>query len=212
MQLSIRRTLALFLGMAGISAQLALYPAEGNSAYAGPSGALIGQTQLPGIDLIKAADTTQLTDGEIAYVYLQANLFEVQTAELARTLGTSGDVKQHGEMVEKDHRGVIKMFERLLEMNHIKPVETSNSAATIAQHQALMTNLKSQTGSGFDKAYLAYELKNHRAVIDAIRNTLLPAVRNPAVAGHLKEVLPAFEHHLAVTLDAARKVGVSDTN
>ena len=76
---------------------------------------------LPGGVVIKVADSAQLTDGEIAFIYLQANIFEVETAELGMTLGTSNDVKQHGEMVARDHRGVVKMFEELLHMNHINP-------------------------------------------------------------------------------------------
>ena len=71
--------------------------------------------------MIKVADRHSFTDGEIAFIYLQANLFEVETAELGMTLGTSDDVKQHGEMVARDHRGVVKMFEELLHMNHINP-------------------------------------------------------------------------------------------
>ena len=211
MPISVGRVVALALGTAAISAELAIFPLEGNPAHAGPLGTMICKTRFPGVDVIKVADTAQLTDGEIAFIYLQANLFEVETAELGMALGMSDDVKQHGEMVAKDHRGVVKMFEELLEMNHIKPVETSNSAANIAQHQVVMTTLKGHTGADFDKAYLAYEASNHRAVIDAVRNTLLPAAKNSAIAAHMREVLPAFEHHLAMTLEAANRAGIAET-
>jgi putative membrane protein len=201
MQILIRRLATLVL--AGV--------VLGNAAHAGGLGAMICKGWLPGGGVIKVADSAQLPDGEIAFIYLQANLFEVETAELGMTLGTSDDVKQHGEMVARDHRGVVKMFEELLHMNHINPVETSGSAASIAQHLAVMTDLKTRKGADFDKAYLAHEAGNHRAVIDAIRNTLLPAVKNSAVAGHMKDVLPAFEHHLSMTLEAAKKAGIAET-
>ena len=198
MQILIRRLATLVLAGAVL----------GNAAHAGGLGAMICEGWLPGGGVIKVANSAQLTDGEIAFIYLQANLFEVETAKLGMTLGTSDDVKQHGEMVARDHRGVVKMFEELLHMNHINPVETSGSAASIAQHLAVMTDLKTRKGADFDKAYLAHEAGNHRAVIDAIRNTLLPAVKNSAVAGHMKDVLPAFEHHLSMTLEAAKKAGI----
>ena len=54
---------------------------------------------------------TQLTDGEIAYIYLQANQFDVEEAELGIARGTAPEVKQHGEMVAKDHSGVIAATE-----------------------------------------------------------------------------------------------------
>jgi predicted outer membrane protein len=211
MHILVGRIAALALGTIAIFAELAVCPPEGNPAHAGRLSTMICNGRLPRIDVIKVADSAQLTDGEIAYIYLQANLFEVETAELGMALGTSDDVKRHGEMVARDHRGVVKMFEELLHMNNIKPVETSGSAASIAQHQAVMTNLKARNGADFDKAYLTHEAGNHRAVIDAIRNTLLPAVKNPAIAGHMKDVLSAFEHHLSVTLEAAKKAGISET-
>ena len=185
-------------------------PPQVNAAHAGRLSAMICKGWLPGGVVIKVADSAQLTDAEIAFIYLQANLFEVETAELGMTHGTSNDVKQHGEMVARDHRVVVKMFEELLHMNHIKPVETSDSALNIAQHLAVMTNLKARKGADFDKAYLAHEAGNHRAVIDAIRNTLLPAVKNPAIAGHMRDVLPAFEHHSSMTLEAAKKAGIPE--
>lgn len=207
MQISIARLTAV--GAAAIFAVLAICPPD-KPALAGLLGVVITKGGYAGGDAIKIADSAQLSDGEIAYIYLQANLFEIETAELGITLGTSDDVKQHGEMVAKDHRGVVKMFEELLHMNHIKPVETSGSAASVAQHQAVMANLRTKKGEDFDKAYLMHEASNHRAVIDAIRNKLLPGVKNPAVASHMRDVLPAFEHHLAMTLEAAKSAGSSD--
>lgn len=156
------------------------------------------------------AGAAALTDGEVAYIYLQANLFEVEKAELGKSLGTSDDVKKHGEMVATDHRGVVKMFQHILELNHIKPTETANSAATVAAHQALMTDLKAKTGAEFDKAYLTHEAANHKGVIEAIRGTLLPAAKSEAIVKHFNEVLPAFEHHLAMTLDALKRAGLPE--
>ena len=174
-------------------------------ARAGETGAMIWQAKNPAKP---AADAPQLNDGAIAYLYLQSNLFEVDVAELGKSAAASDEVKALGQMVARDHRGVIKSFEELLEMNHIKPIETPASTAAIAQHQAVMADLKARKGADFDKAYLLFETRNHRAVIKAIKKTLLPAVRNQAIAADLRGRLPAFEHHLAMTLEAAKKAGI----
>ena len=71
---------------------------------------------------------TQLTDGEIAYIYLQANQFDVEEAELGIARGTAPEVKQHGEMVAKDHSGVIAAFEGILMEHGIKPTAPSDNA------------------------------------------------------------------------------------
>ena len=59
--------------------------------------------------------TAKLTDGEIAYIYIQANQFDVEEAKLGIARGTAPEVKQHGEMVAKDHGGVIASFEGILD-------------------------------------------------------------------------------------------------
>lgn len=159
--------------------------------------------------VIRVADTAALTDEQIAYIYIQANLFEVETAELGKSRGTSEDVRSHGETVAKDHRGVVKMFEKLLHMNHIKPIAPPNADDAVRQHQKVLADLKAKNeGEDFDKAYIAHEAKNHRAVIDAIRTTLLPNVQHAAISRHMKDVLPAFEHHLEMTVSAAQKFGL----
>ncbi len=181
---------------------------DDQQVMANPFGAAICSAKSARMEAIRVAETTSLSDGEIAYIYIQANLFEVEKAELGKKLGTSADVRAHGEMVAADHRGVIKSFEELLKMNHIRPVETAGSAASIAGHQAVMASLKALSGSEFDRAYLVHEVENHRAVIGAIRTVLLPSLKNAALTTHMKSVLPAFEYHLAMTEDAVKKAGI----
>jgi predicted outer membrane protein len=78
--------------------------------------------------LVPVANLAQLTDGEIAYIYLQANLFDVEGAELGVARGTASGVKQHGEMVAKDHRSVVVAFQGILTQNNIKPVPPPTTA------------------------------------------------------------------------------------
>jgi predicted outer membrane protein len=58
------------------------------------------------------------TYGEIAYIYLQANQFDVDEAKLGIVRGTASAVKQHGEMVAKDHGSVIAGLARLADHFH----------------------------------------------------------------------------------------------
>jgi putative membrane protein len=166
----------------------------------------------PRCGVIHVNDAPTISDGEIAYLYLQANLFEVETAELARAQGTAPEVKHHGDEVAKDHRGVVKMFEELLLKNGIKPITAADSALRVAEEQKVVSGLKQKSGADFDRAYLAHEVENHRAVIKVVRETFLPATKNDQLAAHFKNVLPAFEHHLAMTIDAAKALGIPTEN
>lgn len=154
-----------------------------------------------------AANAAQLTDAEIAYTYLQSNLFDVEEAELGIARGTAAEVKEHAEMVTRDHRGVVKAFEDLLAKEGIKPVAPSGFEATAKQHQAEMADLRERSGADFDREYLTRAIVSHRAFIGTVRDTLLPEVKNSTLAAHMKEVLPAFKEHLSMTIQAAKKVG-----
>jgi putative membrane protein len=158
----------------------------------------------------KATEIARLTDSEIAYIYLQANQFDVDEAKLGIARGTASEVKEHGEMVVKDHGGVIAAFEGLLTEQGIKPMAPSDDAATVQHHQAVMDSLKSRSGADFDREYLTQAIISHRAFISLVSETLIPAARNPALASHLKEVLPAFKEHLSMTIESAKRLNLPD--
>jgi len=156
---------------------------------------------------IPVANLAQLTDDEIAYIYLQANQFDVEEAELGAVRGTASGVKQHGEMVAKDHRGVVVAFQGILTQNNIEPVAPADDSATVQHHLAVMKDLRARSGADFDREYLTQAIIGHRAFIELVSQTLLPAARNPSLASHLKAVLPAFKQHLAMTMTAAKSLG-----
>jgi predicted outer membrane protein len=158
-----------------------------------------------GAHAAQEADAIQLTDGEIAYIYLHYNQFDVEEAELGVARGTAPEVKQHGEMVANDHRGVIKTFEAILAKDGIEPVAPADFDAALKQHQAIMAKLKDKSGVAFDRDYFTYAIINHRAFIDLVRERLLPAVTNPELESHFESTLPAFTQHLYLTVAAAKK-------
>ena len=177
-------------------------------AKANPMSSAICSTPKPSAGLIKVAKTAKLSDGEIAYIYLQENLFEVETAKLGMERGTAKEVKSHGKMVAKDHSGVVTGFEKLLKTVGVLPVAPANSQERAKQHKEALAALREKSRKAFDRAYVAHEISNHRAVIKALREVLIPTVENAALRDHFKAVLPAFEHHLATTVEAARRLGV----
>jgi putative membrane protein len=48
----------------------------------------------------------------------------------------------------------------------------------------------------------------HQSVVDAVKGTLLPAIKNDELRILMNTVLPGFEHHLAATKAVAMKMGV----
>ena len=58
-----------------------------------------------------------------------------------------------------------------------------------------MQRLRALRGAAIDRAFLAHEAAYHKAVIDAVQSTLLPAIRNAEVRALVVKVAPAFEAH-----------------
>lgn len=57
--------------------------------------------------------------------------------------------------------------------------------------------LKAKKGKDFDKAYIDNEVAYHKAVINAVKDLLIPQSKNVELKSLLQAVLPALESHLA---------------
>jgi putative membrane protein len=66
----------------------------------------------------------------------------------------------------------------------------------LADHHKAMRQLRALHGKAFDRAYIAHEAAYHRAVIDAVTNTLLPATKNADLKALEVKVAPAFQAHM----------------
>jgi putative membrane protein len=71
------------------------------------------------------------------------------------------------------------------------PADTSMMAA----HHTAMASLEGKSGADFDRAFLENEVAYHQAVIDAVNNTLMPAIKNQELKDLVTKVAPAFVAH-----------------
>lgn len=148
-----------------------------------------------------------LDDATILAIYDQANAADIVTGRLGAKYGASEEVRALGRMVATDHMAVQQMGRDLAMKLKIVPTPPDNDTS-VAEHAKPVALLQSKTGAEFDKAYLQYEVAFHQSVVDAIKGTLLPAIKNDELRNLMKSVLPGFEQHLAATRAVARKMGV----
>ena len=149
----------------------------------------------------------KLDDATIFAIFDQANTADLWVGRLAVKKGVSEDVRMLGRMVAVDHVAVQQMGRDLSTKLGIIPTppDNDNSAENLAKAVAM---LQSKSGTDFDKAYLKHEVAFHQSVVDAIKTTLLPAAENEQLRALINKVLPGFEHHLAETKAAAKKMGI----
>ena len=78
----------------------------------------------------------------------------------------------------------------------MEPQPNSLSKKLNEDAQATREMLQGKSGRSFDKAYIENEVTYHKAVIDAVRNVLIPDTENNELKELLEVVLPALETHL----------------
>ncbi len=155
-----------------------------------------------------ASKAGSLTDSEIVALYIQANIFDIETGRLGAQKGRSEQVRTHGSMVAADHSHVRALAEAWAQKMGIKPVLPKAGEDAGAAHVKTIAELESKSGTDFDRAYLIQEVAFHRAAVKAVREVLIPNVKNQTFKRHFREILPAFEHHLAMAVEAAKELGV----
>lgn len=149
----------------------------------------------------------KLDDATILAIFDQANSVDIYTGRLGAKYGYTDEVRTLGKMVATDHVVVQQMGRDLANKLNIVPTPPDNDTSVMDQAKTV-SSLQSVTGSEFDRAYLGHEIAFHQSVIDTIKKTLLPAIKNSELANLLKKVLPGFEHHLVATKAVAAKMGL----
>ncbi len=144
-----------------------------------------------------------LDDATIVAIFDAANTADIETGLLAAERGQSSEVRQFGEMLARDHRMVRQQGRDLAKKLGVTPTPPSPDEGAIA-HAEAMKQLLAVSRAQFDHAFLQHEVAFHKAVVDAVGSTLLPAIRNAEVRHLVTTVAPAFVAHreAARSLDA----------
>ena len=111
------------------------------------------------------------------------------TRPIRRTSSPGGSAAKYGprrrtfarwaRMVATDHVAVQQMGRDLAKKLELMPTPPDNDTQRGGLRQGVVALLQSKSGAEFDRAYLQHEVAFHQSVVDAIKGTLLPAVRNP---------------------------------
>ena len=141
------------------------------------------------------APAPMLDDAAIVGIFDIANTWDIETGSLAATKASRKDVKDFGAMLARDHKTVQDSGRALAGKLKVTPTPVSADFPLKVAHEAALTKLKGLSGPAFDKAFLEHEVAYHKAVIDAVNKTLLPALKSAEVKALVLKVAPAFAAH-----------------
>jgi putative membrane protein len=139
--------------------------------------------------------TLALDDPTIVAIFDAANTADIETGHLAVTKGSTKEVRDFGAMLERDHSAVRQQGRDLAKKLKVTPTPPKDDPSAAAHAEAMKT-LSAKNGKEFDVAFLKHEVAYHKAVIDAVNSTLLPAIKTQEVKDLVVKVAPAFQAHM----------------
>jgi putative membrane protein len=144
--------------------------------------------------VITAQQNAGPDDPTIVAIVDAANTADIETGQLAVDRASAEPVRAFGQMMVTEHSYVRKLGRDLAVKLGVTPTPPADAAAARA-HAATMTRLGALSGAAFDRAYLEHEVAFHTAVINAVTNTLLPAIDNAELKALVEKAAPTFVAH-----------------
>lgn len=147
------------------------------------------------VPAVLRAQDAKLDDPTIVAIFDAANTWDMESSGLAVKKSHQTDVVNLAKMFVRDHSAVRQQGRDLAKKLGVTPTPPKDFAMA-KDHADAMAKLQGLSGAAFDKAYLENEVAYHKAVIDAVNGTLLPAIQNPELKALVVKVAPAFQAHM----------------
>jgi putative membrane protein len=165
-----------------------------------PTTAFFAAVALASISAVRVnaqapAAAPKLDDAHIVAIFDNANTWDIATGGLGAKKGTTKEVRDFGAQLERDHTNVRQQGRDLAKKLGVKVPALPKDFQMKKDHDAAMKNLEGLSGKAFDKAFLQHEVDYHKAVIEAVNTTLMPALQNQEVKDLVTKVAPAFKAH-----------------
>jgi putative membrane protein len=172
---------------------------------------LTGSLAVAALTLVPAVATAHTTraavdDPTICAIFDAANTWDVETSDIAVKKGSTKEVRDLAAMFSRDHKVVRQQGRDLVKKLGVTPTPPKDFAL-VADHEQAMKALNSTSGKAFDRAYLEHEVSYHKAVIDAINGSFIPATKNAELKDLEVKVGPAFQAHMLAAQQLLDKQG-----
>jgi putative membrane protein len=148
----------------------------------------------------------KLDDATIVAIFDNANTWDIETGGLGAKKGTTKEIRDFGAQLQRDHTTVRQQGRDLAKKLGVKVPALPKDFQMKKDHEAAMKNLEGLSGKAFDRAFLQHEVDYHKAVIDAVNTTLMPALQNQEVKDLVTKVAPAFKAHEDKAQDLLNKL------
>jgi putative membrane protein len=134
-------------------------------------------------------------DAAIVGILDSANAWDIATGSLAATRAARQDIRDFGALLVRDHKTLQDSGRALATKLKITPRPVPADFPLKVAHDMAMKTLQGLSGAAFDKAFLEHEVAYHKAVIEAMNRTLMPAIKSLELKASLQQAAPTFTAH-----------------
>lgn len=136
-----------------------------------------------------------LNDAQIAHIAYTAGVIDVTAAKQALKKSQNPEVISFAKEMARDHAAVNDQALALAKKLGVTPADNATSQSLNKGAAAEQKKLAKLSGAAYDKAYAENEVAFHKAVLDALDGTLIPATQNAELKGLLQTGSKLFHSH-----------------
>ena len=156
----------------------------------------------------QSTPASQSLDDPTALATFEALIrYDIETAGIAEKKASNADVREVASTFVQGHKGLLQQAQDLAKSLNMTP--TPPKEAPMGQaHSKALRELKATTGKKFDSIFIANEVAYHAGAIKILRDSLVPAIKNPRLKAAVNAAVPAFQAHLSASQKLAAKYHV----
>ena len=151
------------------------------------SGCSLAQRAMPG---------STMSNAEILGLLNTINRSEIDAGQLAKQTASTQEVRSFASRMVSEHQMMVQKIDQLAQRLSVQPQKPALASTMENTHQETMEELRTKSGSDFDKAYIAYQVKMHEQAVDFV-NDVTHSAENQSLKLHLREARPDLQNHLS---------------
>lgn len=152
---------------------------------------------LSGCSLIQGASpASTMSNPDILGLLNTIHRSEIDAGQLAKQAASTPQVRAFASRMVSEHQSMLQNVDQLANELHVLPHTPAFASTIDGIHQKTMEQLRTKSGSAFDKTYMAYEVKMHEHAVALVRKTK-DSVENQKIQEELRNVRPHLQNHLA---------------
>jgi putative membrane protein len=154
-----------------------------------------------------AGSTSNLSDEQIVAITTAANTGEIQQAQLVKDRTQNAQIRKFAEHMIHDHGQLKADGQKLVTKLKLTPQDNQMSLQLTSDSKQLVDTLRGEKGAQFDKDYIDAQVKEHRDLLDALDNKMIPQAQNAEIKTALQNARTKVEAHLKLAEDIQKNLG-----